>query len=133
MRVRAILLGLAVLGAFGVVLLRAAKVQLLDRSRLSRLQRDQTRRELEWAPRRGLVEGLDAGSQGAIQDLGKRQVFVARLHLQRLEQLVVDVDGGPHRVIIASTCLMLVHHSGPRSAPGRSDDAGVAADGNSRP
>ena len=55
MRVRAMLLGLAVLGAFGVVLLRAAKVQLLDRSRLSRLQRDQTRRELEWAPRRGLI------------------------------------------------------------------------------
>jgi len=55
MRVRAMLLGLAVLGAFGVVLLRAVKVQLLDRSRLSRLQRDQTRRELEWAPRRGLI------------------------------------------------------------------------------
>ena len=55
MRVRAIVLGLAVLAAFGVVLLRAAKVQLLDRSRLSRLQRDQTRREVEWAPRRGLI------------------------------------------------------------------------------
>jgi cell division protein FtsI (penicillin-binding protein 3) len=55
MRVRALLLGLAILASFGVVLLRAAKVQLLDRSRLARLQRDQTRRELEWAPRRGLI------------------------------------------------------------------------------
>src|SRR4051812_28721239 len=55
MRVRALLLGCAVLSCFAVVLLRAAKVQLLDRSRLSRLQRDQTRRELEWAPRRGLI------------------------------------------------------------------------------
>jgi cell division protein FtsI (penicillin-binding protein 3) len=55
MRVRALLLGLFVLASFAVVLLRAAKVQLLDRSRLARLQRDQTRRELEWAPRRGLI------------------------------------------------------------------------------
>jgi len=55
MRARALLLGFGVLAAFGVVLLRAAKVQLLDRSRLSRLQRDQTRRELEWVPRRGLI------------------------------------------------------------------------------
>jgi cell division protein FtsI (penicillin-binding protein 3) len=55
MRVRALLLGIAVLSCFAVVLLRAAKVQLLDRSRLTRLQRDQTRRELEWAPRRGLI------------------------------------------------------------------------------
>jgi len=52
---RALLLGLVLLSGFGVVLLRAAKVQLLDRSRLARLQRDQTRRELEWAPRRGLI------------------------------------------------------------------------------
>jgi cell division protein FtsI (penicillin-binding protein 3) len=55
MRARALLLGFLVLASFGVVLLRAAKVQLLDRSRLSRLQRDQTRRELEWVPRRGLI------------------------------------------------------------------------------
>src|SRR2546427_5937063 len=55
MRVRALLLGLVLLSGFGVVLLGAAKVQLLDRSRLARLQRDQTRRELEWAPRRGLI------------------------------------------------------------------------------
>src|SRR3954452_4490915 len=55
MRARALLLGFALLAGFGIVLARAAKVQLLDRSRLSRLQRDQTRRELEWAPRRGLI------------------------------------------------------------------------------
>jgi cell division protein FtsI (penicillin-binding protein 3) len=55
MRVRAILLGAVLVALFGIVLGRAAKVQLFDRSRLSRLQRDQTRRELEWAPRRGLI------------------------------------------------------------------------------
>jgi cell division protein FtsI (penicillin-binding protein 3) len=55
MRVRVLLLALLLLTLFGVVLGRAAKVQLLDRSRLARLQRDQTRRELEWAPRRGLI------------------------------------------------------------------------------
>ena len=55
MRLRAVLLAGAVLAMFGIVLARAAKVQLLDRSRLSRLQRDQTRRELEWVPRRGMI------------------------------------------------------------------------------
>ena len=55
MRLRALLLGGALLLVFAAVLGRAAKVQLFDRSRLSRLQRDQTRRELEWAPRRGLI------------------------------------------------------------------------------
>jgi cell division protein FtsI (penicillin-binding protein 3) len=55
MRFRALLLCGVLLALFGVVLARAAKVQLLDRSRLARLQRDQTRRELEWAPRRGMI------------------------------------------------------------------------------
>ena len=55
MRVRALLLAAVLLALLGVVLGRAAKVQLFDRSRLARLQRDQTRRELEWAPRRGLI------------------------------------------------------------------------------
>ena len=55
MRLRALLLSLVLLSLLGVVLGRAAKVQLFDRSRLARLQRDQTRRELEWAPRRGLI------------------------------------------------------------------------------
>ena len=54
-RVRALFLAGLLLLAFAVVLGRAAKVQLFDVSRLSRLQRDQTRRELEWAPRRGLI------------------------------------------------------------------------------
>ena len=52
---RAALVAAALLAAFGVVLARAAKVQLLDRARLSRLARDQTRREIEWAPRRGTI------------------------------------------------------------------------------
>lgn len=55
MRLRALFLGAVLLLLFAVVLGRAAKVQLLDRSRLARLQRDQTRREVEWAPRRGLI------------------------------------------------------------------------------
>src|SRR5690348_11954236 len=55
MRLRASLLGALLVLLFGAVLARAAKVQLFDRSRLARLQRDQTRRELEWAPRRGLI------------------------------------------------------------------------------
>src|SRR5205823_12462436 len=55
MRLRAVLLAAAMLALFGIVLVRAAKVQLLDRSRLSCLQRDQTRRELEWVPRRGMI------------------------------------------------------------------------------
>jgi cell division protein FtsI (penicillin-binding protein 3) len=55
MRLRAILCGALLIALFGVVLLRAAFVQVLDRSRLSRIQRDQTRRELSFAPRRGLI------------------------------------------------------------------------------
>src|SRR5215468_1661926 len=55
MRVRALALAGSLLLLLGAVLARAAKVQLFDRSRLARLQRDQTRRELEWAPRRGLI------------------------------------------------------------------------------
>jgi cell division protein FtsI (penicillin-binding protein 3) len=55
MRFRAILCGALLLGLFAVVLGRAAFVQVLDRSRLSRLQRDQTRRELSFQPRRGLI------------------------------------------------------------------------------
>ena len=55
MRLRALLVGALLLVLFATVLGRAAKVQLFDRSRLSRLQRDQTKRELEWQPRRGLI------------------------------------------------------------------------------
>jgi cell division protein FtsI (penicillin-binding protein 3) len=55
MRLRALALGLLLIAGFGVVAARAAKVQLFDVSRLSRLARDQTRREIEWAPRRGQI------------------------------------------------------------------------------
>src|SRR4051812_4322252 len=55
MRVRALVLASLLLILFAAVVGRAAKVQLFDRSRLARLQRDQTRRELEWAPRRGMI------------------------------------------------------------------------------
>src|SRR3989449_9119177 len=70
MRLRAFLLGAALLALFGVVLLRAAKVQLLDRSRLARLQRDQTRRELEWAPRRGMIVDRRGEPLAVTQDVG---------------------------------------------------------------
>src|SRR5437879_2432678 len=68
MRLRAFLLGAALLALFGVVLLRAAKVQLLDRSRLARLQRDQSRRELEWAPRRGVIVDRRGEPRAVTQD-----------------------------------------------------------------
>src|SRR3954464_7336304 len=64
MPVRVLLLSGMLLTLFGVVLLRAAEVQLLDRSRLARLQRDQTRRELEWAPRRGMIVDRRGGALG---------------------------------------------------------------------
>src|SRR2546425_8920061 len=70
MRLRALLVASALLGCFGVVLARAAKVQLLDRGRLSRLARDQTRREIEWAPRRGLITDRRGAQLGAPPDRG---------------------------------------------------------------
>jgi len=54
-RLRAMLLGLVVMLAFGAVIARAAKVQLFDVARLTRLAWDQTKREIEWAPRRGRI------------------------------------------------------------------------------
>src|SRR5881398_642051 len=74
MRVRVLLLAFSLLALFGVVLGRAAKVQLFDRSRLARLQRDQTRRELEWAPRRGLI--LDRRGQPLAVTRDVDSVFV---------------------------------------------------------
>src|SRR3954468_21372773 len=74
MRARALLLAGALLLGFGAVLVRAAKVQLFDRSRLSRLQRDQTRRELEWAPRRGMI--LDRRGQRLAVTGGGDSMFV---------------------------------------------------------
>jgi len=69
MRVRAALAGAALLLGFGVVLARAAKVQLLDRARLSRLARDQTRREIEWAPRRGAIADRRGTTLAVTQDV----------------------------------------------------------------
>ena len=69
MRLRATLLGCALLALFATVLGRAAKVQLFDRSRLSRLQRDQTKRELEWQPRRGLITDRRGDPLAATQDV----------------------------------------------------------------
>ena len=69
MRVRALLLGALLVLLFAAVLGRAAKVQLFDRSRLSRLQRDQTRRELEWAPRRGLIVDRHGDPLAVTRDL----------------------------------------------------------------
>ena len=69
MRVRAALAGAALLLGFGVVLARAAKVQLLDRARLGRLARDQTRREIEWAPRRGAIADRRGTTLAVTQDV----------------------------------------------------------------
>jgi len=54
-RLRAAVLGALILSAFAGVMARAAQVQLFDRARLSRKARAQTRREVELAPRRGLI------------------------------------------------------------------------------
>src|SRR3989442_1534120 len=109
MRLRAFLLGAALLALFGVVLLRAAKVQLLDRSRLARLQRDQTRRELEWAPRRGMIVDRRGEPLAVTQDVDSvfadpsafetpraRQVAAARIAgALRLDPAMVLEPGAP--------------------------------------
>ena len=51
------------------MLLRAAKVQLFDRARLSRLAREQTRREIEWAPRRGKISDRNGAPLAVTQDV----------------------------------------------------------------
>jgi cell division protein FtsI (penicillin-binding protein 3) len=68
-RLRALLLGLVVLLAFGAVIARAAKVQLFDVSRLSRLARDQTKRQLEWAPRRGRINDRNGMPLAVTEDV----------------------------------------------------------------
>jgi cell division protein FtsI (penicillin-binding protein 3) len=73
-RLRAALLGAALLTLFAVVLGRAAFVQVFDRSRLSRLQRDQTKRELLLQPRRGLIEGRNGEPLAVTRDVDS--VFV---------------------------------------------------------
>src|SRR5205823_7349653 len=69
MRLRVAFVGLGLVAAFALVLARAAKVQLLDRARLSRLARDQTRREIEWAPRRGLITDRRGATLAVTQDV----------------------------------------------------------------
>jgi len=68
-RLRVLLLGLVVLLAFGAVIARAAKVQLFDVSRLSRLARDQTKRQLEWAPRRGRINDRNGMPLAVTEDV----------------------------------------------------------------
>jgi len=69
LRFRALLVAAALFLGFGVVLLRAAKVQLFDRARLSRLAREQTRREIEWAPRRGKISDRKGAPLAVTQDV----------------------------------------------------------------
>ena len=69
MRLRALALGGVVLALFCVVLGRAAQVQLLDRSRLQRKARQQTRLEVELAPRRGLVTDRRGDPLAVTQDM----------------------------------------------------------------
>ena len=69
LRLRALLVAAAIFAGFGVVLLRAAKVQLFDRARLSRLAREQTRREIEWAPRRGKISDRNGAPLAVTQDV----------------------------------------------------------------
>lgn len=68
-RARALFLAGVLLLAFAAVLGRAAKVQLFDLRRLQRLQRDQTRRELEWAPRRGLITDRHGDALAVTRDV----------------------------------------------------------------
>src|SRR5438270_9736312 len=69
LRLRAHLFGGVLFAGFGVVLARAAKLQLFDRARLSRLAREQTRRELEWAPRRGKISDRNGAQLAITQDV----------------------------------------------------------------
>src|SRR5437763_14455082 len=69
LRLRALVVGGVLFAGFGVVLLRAAKVQLFDRARLSRLAREQTRREIEWAPRRGKISDRNGAPLAVTQDV----------------------------------------------------------------
>jgi len=69
LRLRALLVAFAIFFGFGVVLFRAAKVQLFDRARLTRLAREQTRREIEWAPRRGKISDRKGAPLAVTQDV----------------------------------------------------------------
>src|SRR5476649_752715 len=90
MRLRAALLGAALLALFATVLGRAAFVQVFDRSRLSRLQRDQTRRELLFAPRRGLIEGRNGEPLAVTRDMDSVFVDPSAFESERARGLAAD-------------------------------------------
>ena len=90
MRLRALLLGVVLLGLFATVLGRAAKVQLFDRSRLLRLQRDQTRREVEWAPRRGLIVDRRGAALAVTQDVDSIFADPGAFQTQREREQAAD-------------------------------------------
>ena len=69
LRLRALLVVAAIFAGFGIVLFRAAQVQIFDRARLSRLAREQTRREIEWAPRRGKISDRNGAPLAVTQDV----------------------------------------------------------------
>src|SRR2546429_3053467 len=98
MRLRAFLLGAALLALFGVVLLRAAKVQLLDRSRLARLQRDQTRRELEWVPRRGMIVDRRGEPLAVTRDVDSVFADPSAFETPRAREAVASQLAGPLRL-----------------------------------
>jgi cell division protein FtsI (penicillin-binding protein 3) len=89
-RLRAALLGAALLTLFAVVLGRAAFVQVFDRSRLSRLQRDQTRRELLFAPRRGLIEGRNGEPLAVTRDVDSVFVDPSAFETDRARAFAAD-------------------------------------------
>ena len=69
MRLRALALAGVTLALFGVVLARAAWVQLLDHSRMQRQARNQSRREVELSPRRGLITDRRGDPLAVTQDV----------------------------------------------------------------
>ena len=91
MRLRALLVGALLLVLFATVLGRAAKVQLFDRSRLSRLQRDQTRRELEWQPRRGLIADRRGDPLAITQDVDSIFADPSAFESPRAREAVADL------------------------------------------
>ena len=89
-RLRASLLGAALLTLFATVLMRAAFVQVFDRSRLSRLQRDQTKRELLFAPRRGLIEGRNGEPLAVTRDVDSVFVDPSAFETDKARALAAD-------------------------------------------
>jgi len=92
-RLRAALVCAVLLSGFGAVLARAAKVQLLDRARLSRLARDQTRREIEWAPRRGLITDRRGAKLAVTQDVDSIFADPAAFTTRRERAAAADLLG----------------------------------------